>query len=600
MKLRICIAFAAVSLAAQPGPGPDALYQQNCASCHAAGTAPERAALAKMTPEGIFLALSSGSMRAQAAGLNEGAKRSLAEFLASGKLDLAQVAGAQHMTNACRGNPALALNGPAWIGWGAGIGNTRFQDAPNALLTSDQVPQLKLKWTFGFPGASQVYGQPAVAGGRVFLGVDTGFVYSLDAATGCVYWSFQADAGVRTSISIAPRALASGNARPAVYFGDLRANAYAVDATTGDLIWKVHVDDHTSARITGSPQLFENRLYVPVASGEEGAAGGATYPCCTFRGSVVALDAASGRQVWKTYTIPDAPKPTTKKSNGVQLFAPSGAAVWSAPTIDAQRRAIYVGTGDAYSEPAAPTTDAIVAFDLDSGKMLWSVEDTANDVWVAACMQPAHPEPCPKDAGPDQDYGSPPMLVALPDGRTILVAGQKSGNVWAHDPDKKGAVLWRTALVKNTTEFGGKIVWGGAADSQTAYFGLGPGGIGAVAIRDGERKWFTELAPAPALARFTGQEGALTAIGGVVFSGGWDGVLRALSSDTGRVVWEYNSVQAYTTVNGVAARGGSMSVSGPTVAGRMLFIGSGYVGVRNGMPGNVLLAFWTGVGEGVP
>ena len=491
---------------------------------------------------------------------------------------------AQTTQGHCASNPAFTLAGDTWIGWGGGAANTRFQ--PDAHLTAATVPNLKLKWSFGFPGVKQVYGQPAVAGGRVFLGVDTGSVYSLNAETGCVYWSYQAEAGVRTSISIS-----RAGDRYAAYFGDLRANAYAVDAATGELMWKTRIDDHASARITGAPQWFENRLYVPVASGEEGAAGGPGYRCCTFRGSLVALDAATGKQIWKTYTIAELPKPTTKTSKGVQLYAPSGGGVWSAPTIDAKRRAIYIGTGDAYSEPAAPTTDAILALDLDTGKVLWSVQDTANDVWVAVCMQPAKPEPCPKDAGPDQDYGSPPMLVALPDGRTILVAGQKSGNVWAHDPDKKGAVLWRTALVKNTTEFGGKIVWGGSADDQTAYFGLGPGGIGAVEIRDGERKWFSEIAPAAALARYTGHEGALTAIPGVVFSGGWDGVLRALDSSTGRVVWEYNTVQSYSTVNGVAARGGSLSVSGPSVAGGMLFAGSGYIGVRNGMPGNALLAF---------
>ncbi len=589
MKLFLIVAAVASALSAQPGgPRPEALFDQNCATCHApGGQAPDRAALGKMSADAVFRALSSGKMRNQAATLNEATKRNIAEFLTQGKLNLAQAGDAKRMPNVCASNPAFAVsaNQPAWNGWGAGVANTRFQNAANTLAASD-VPKLKLKWSFGFPGVAQVYGQPAIAGGRAFLGVDTGLVYSLNADTGCVYWSFAADAGVRTTISIAKL-----GDRYAAYFGDLRANAYAIDAHTGELIWKTHVEDHAAARITGAPQVFENRVYVPVASGEEGSAGQPGYQCCTFRGSVVALDASNGKQVWKSYTIPETPKPTTKSSKSVQLFAPSGGAVWSAPTIDAKRRAVYVGTGDAYSEPAAETTDGVVAFDLDSGKMLWSVQDTANDVWVAVCMQPTKPEPCPKNDGPDQDYGSPPMLVAMPDGRTILVAGQKSGNVWAHDPDKKGAVMWRTALVKNTTEFGGKIIWGGTSDPQTAYFGLGPGGIGAVQIRDGERKWFTELTPAASLSRFAGQDGALASIPGAIFSGGWDGVLRALDSGTGRVIWEYNTVQSFATTNGVGARGGSMSVGGPAVVGKMLFAGSGYTGVRAGMPGNVLLAF---------
>ncbi len=479
--------------------------------------------------------------------------------------------------------PARDLSSsPAWNGWGVDASNTRFQPAKDAQLPADQVPRLKLKWVFGFPGVKSVLGQPSVAGGRVFLGVDTGLVYALDAATGCVYWTFQAEAGVRTAITIAP---------PAVFFGDIKANVYAVDASTGALLWKVRVDDHATARITGSPKVFEGRLYVPVASGEEGAGVNPQYPCCSFRGSVVALEAATGRQTWKTYTIADAPKLTGKNSNGVERWAPAGGGVWNSPTIDPMRRALYVGTGDAYTEPAPKTTDAILAMDLDSGKILWSVQDTENDAWLVGCAGANRPENCPKELGPDHDFGSSPILKTLSSGRRILVAGQKSGNVWAHDPDQKGAVVWRTALVSNTTEFGGKIVWGGAADEQNAYFGLGTGGVAAVQLRDGERKWFTPLQPLPALAQHPGQDGPVTAVPGVVFSGGWDGVLRALSASDGHLLWEYNTVQEFKTVNGVAAKGGSMGAAGPTVAGGMLFAGSGYIGVRNGIPGNVLLVF---------
>jgi polyvinyl alcohol dehydrogenase (cytochrome) len=470
---------------------------------------------------------------------------------------------------------------PSWNGWGADLSNTRFQ--PEPLSAS----QLKLKWAFGFPGAKAVSGQPVIAGGRVFVSADNGYVYSLDAATGCVYWSFHTEAAVRSSASVE---LISA-ARSAAYFGDAKANVYAVDVSNGELIWKVHVEEHPAAKITGSPRVFGSRVYVPVASGEEGAGGNANYGCCTFRGSVVALAATNGTQIWKTYMIPDEPKPVKKNSNGVQRWAPAGAGVWNSPTIDPKRRALYVGTGDAYAEPAAKTTDSIVALDLDTGKILWAVQDTENDVWLAACGPNNHPENCPDELGPDHDFGSPPILKILSSGRSILVAGQKSGNVWAHDPDNKGAVLWRTPLVANTREFGGKIVWGGAADEQYAYFGLGPGGIGAVRLSDGEKKWFKALTPAAALSTHPGQDGPLTATPGLVFSGGWDGVLRALSTADGNVLWEFDTVRDFETVNGVVAKGGSMGAAGPVVAGNMLFVPSGYVGVRNGMPGNVLLAF---------
>lgn len=492
---------------------------------------------------------------------------------------------AAQMPNRCASNPPLTdiASSPSWNGWGADNANTRYQPPAAARLSAEDIPRLKLKWAFGFPGARAVSGQPTIAAGRVYVSSDNSYVYSLDAATGCVYWSFRAEAAVRSAVVV--ERLAAGKPY-SVFFGDARGNAYAIDAATGVQVWKTRVEEHPTARITGGVRVFEGRVYIPVASGEEGSGGAATYQCCTFRGSVVALNAESGKQVWKTYVIPDEPKPTTKNAAGTQLFGPSGAGVWNSPTIDAKRRALYVGTGNAYSAPAAATTDALIAMDLDTGKILWSVQETPNDVWLSVCIQ--NPGP---GCGPDHDLGSPPMLRTLADGSTILVAGQKSGNVWAHDPDKKGVVVWRTPLVSNTSEFGGKIVWGGASDEQNAYFGLGPGGIAAVQLRDGQKKWFTLLQPAAGAPARPGQDGALTAIPGAVISGGWDGLLRILSSDDGRVLWEYNTARDIQTVNGVAAKGGSMGAPGPVVAGGLLFVPSGYVGVRNGGPGNVLLVF---------
>jgi polyvinyl alcohol dehydrogenase (cytochrome) len=473
----------------------------------------------------------------------------------------------------------------AWNGWGADISNSRFQTAQAAQIAASQVPGLKLKWAFGLAGAKQVFGEPAVVAGRVFFSDDNGVVYSVNANTGCLYWTFQAETGVRAAVSIK-----MGQPSPMAYFGDLKANVYALDAQKGTLIWKVRVDEHPTARITGSPKVFENRVYVPVASGEEGASSSPQYQCCTFRGSVAALDAATGKQIWKTWIIADAAKIVGKNANGVSRWAPAGGGVWNSPTIDPKRHALYVGTGDAYTSPAPKNTDAVMALGLDSGKILWSAQATENDAWVVGCMRPTPLENCPKDFGPDQDFGSPPILRDLPGGRTLLIAGQKSGNVWAYDPDQHGAVVWRTALVNNTKEFGGKIVWGGAADDRAAYFGLGTGGIGAVDVRNGERKWLTPLSPAEG-RKLAGEEGPLAAIEGIVFSGGYDGVLRALSATDGTVVWQFDTVREYQTVNGVAAKGGSMGSAGPVVAGGTLFVPSGFVGVRNAIPGNVLLAF---------
>src|SRR4029077_14007492 len=241
----------------------------------------------------------------------------------------------------------MATGAPAWSGWGVEGAEGRFQAAAAARFVGAPGAQLVMKWAFAFPNGTSAFGQPAVAGGRVFVGSDNGFVYSMDAATGCVYWSFLAQGGVRTAVTIG-----KSGSRYAAYFGDVKANVYAVDAETGAQMWVKSAESHPLARVTGAPALFNGRLYVPVASFEEGSGPNPKYECCTFRGSLVAYDAATGEQAWKMYTIPEKPRPTKKNSVGTQLYGPAGAAVWSAPTIDPKRNAIYVATGDAYTSPA--------------------------------------------------------------------------------------------------------------------------------------------------------------------------------------------------------------------------------------------------------
>ncbi len=593
--LPLCL-FASIASAQRT----DAMFEQNCASCHESGPAakaakaPDRAALGKLTSDAIYASMVTGSMKARAQSLNDVQMRRLAEYLGGmRKIGAAESGDASRMPNHCPANPALGdiTSGPSWNGWSTDSSNARFQSAANAGISPADAPKLKLKWSFGLPNATHVYAQPSVVAGRVFVASDSGYVYSLDAKTGCVYWSYLADGAVRTAITVAqPK-----GGEPAAFFGDLKGNVYAVNAHTGAKLWQVQVEDHPLTRLTGAPKLYENRLYVPVASAEEGTAAEPHYPCCSFRGSVVALDTATGKQVWKTYMIPDKPKVVKKSSNGTELWGPSGSGVWDSPTIDPKRKALYVATGDAYTSPAAKSSDAIVALDLATGKLLWQVQDLTGDAWIVGCPEdPAkRPENCPADVGPDHDFGASPILKELPNGKRLLIVGQKSGMVWAHDPDNKGAVVWKAPTASELAPATGQIVWGGAADDRAAYFGLHTGGIVALQLDNGERRWFTKLDPAPALSRLAGQDGALSTIPGIVFSGGWDGVLRVLSTDNGRVLWEHNTVQDYKTVNGVPAKGGSMVSAGPTVAGGMVFAASGYpgLGAGTGLPGNVLLAF---------
>ena len=573
------------------------LYRTHCAICHEmANTAPfmNHFVLKAMAPENILSALTTGSMRSQGANLSQAERAAVAEFLTGKRPGALQPAG----PNTCSKQPPRDFNGPRWNGWGVDLDNSRFQPSAAAQITAEQIPKLKLKWAFGFPAASTAYAQPVVVGGRVFVGSAAGLVYALDAATGCTYWSFQADAGVRTAITIGPD--------NAAYFGDLQAQAYALDAVTGKLLWKKALDPHPVARITGSPKLYAGRLYVPVSSREEWAASGPAYRCCTFRGSIVALDRKTGKEIWRTYTVRKPARVVETTELGVQIWGPSGGAVWSSPAIDAKRGRLYVGTGDGYTKPSTSTTDAILALDLATGKVLWARQVTPQDDWNTSCFQPGNAN-CPKGAGPDYDFGSSPILRTLPDGRNVILASQKSGVIYALDPDKKGEIIWQTRLGKGGVL--GGIQWGPAADNEAAYVAISDvgavveaegiipdpkvgGGLFAVQISTGKKLWSAlpsqEGCHTPRCS--PGQLAAVTAIPGVVFSGSLDGHFRAYSTEDGRVLWDYDTLREFSTVNQVPGKGGALDGAGAAVAGGMVFVNSGY-GYNYEIPGNVLLAF---------
>ena len=574
------------------------LFEKNCAGCHQAGSpthAPAPEALRKMSRAQIFDALTTGKMILVAGSLPVMQRMMLAAYLGSKEPE-------EVSSGRCQSSPAPLKDLRGWHGWSADPENTRLQSAAAAGMDRSQVSKLKLKWAFGFPGATSALGQPSVAGGRLFVGSAAGAVYALDAHTGCTYWTFKAAQTVRTAINLAPY----GSGRHAVYFGDAQSTVYGVDADTGALLWKTRVDEHPFSHITGSPTLFEGRLYVPVSTGAEEfvAAGDPKYKCCTARGSVVALDARDGERLWKTYTIPE-PKPTRVNSAGTQLMGPSGVSVWSAPTVDIKHKVLYVGTGNEHSGPETTASDAVLALEMGTGKLLWSKQLTPADHWNVACVLPGQAN-CPEKPGEDTDIGASPILVTLANGKRLLLVGQKSGVVWALDPDAEGAIVWQKRIGKGGVL--GGVMWGPAADAQNVYVPLsdfalrGPteggdpkagGGLFALRITSGEQAWYAPPETpkcAGTLGCTPAQMAPATVIPGVVFSGSMDGHLRAYDTSDGAVIWDFDTLRDFTTVNGVKARGGSMSASGAVVAGGMLFVDSGY-GALGGMPGNVLLAF---------
>jgi polyvinyl alcohol dehydrogenase (cytochrome) len=378
-----------------------------------------------------------------------------------------------------------------------------------------------------------------------------------------------------------------------VFIGDGHAYVHAVDARTGRQLWKVRVDEHPVARITAGLAYHDGRVYVPVSGSEEFSAGNIDYPCCTSRGAVAALDASSGKQAWKTYNV-DEPKPWKKNPNGVQLYGPSAGGIWNTPTIDPVRGALYVGTGDAVTPPESPLTDAIVAMDLKTGKVLWSHRTVERDLFMGGCNGPVRSEACPSPMGPDFDIGNSPILVTLANGRRAVIAGGKNADVWAVDPDANGKLLFHVNPLGATPgTFGrggrGSIVWGGAAAEGRVYYGTGAAGLAALNA-EGATLWqFT--APGTTGRGNAALGAAPTTIPGVVFQGAGDGRLFAVSSADGKELWQFNTAQEFETVNKVKAKGGAIQTSGAVVADGMVYVSSGYAISAGASGGNVLLAF---------
>jgi polyvinyl alcohol dehydrogenase (cytochrome) len=596
-------AGAAEAQAAAPVSG-QVVYAEHCALCHEQvdERIPHRSALQQLPAARIVRALDAGAMLAIAMTMNRGERIAVAEYLGTDAPDSGPAASAYcaDRTLALRATTSAA----SWNGWSPAPDNSRYQTAERGGLRAEQVSSLELKWAYGFAGDVTAFAAPTIVDGHVFVGSAGGLVQALSAETGCLKWAFQATGPVRAAPLVAPR-----DGRHVLLLGDLTGWYYALDAASGELVWKMQIEAHDSTRLTGAAAVHDGVAYVPVSSWEESRSSDPDYACCTFRGSVVAVRVRDGAQLWKTY-MTDAPSERGKNGRGAPLSGPSGAAIWSTPTVDAARGLLYVTTGDNYTQPATPTSDAVVALALADGRIAWTKQTTPNDAYNSSCQRD-HRSNCPFDEGPDHDYGSSAIL--LPGGERLL-AGQKSGIVYALDATKRGEVLWQTRVGEGGLN--GGVQWGMATDGTNVYattsdvgrarwagdpfdtrrYVLDPkrgGGLTALRVADGSRVWHVPATPCPAGAPAgcsPAQPGAVTLIPGAVFATSNDGHVRAHATADGRLLWEFDTVREFATVNGVAARGGSLDGQGVVVADGLVLVASGYP--RNGgMPGNVLLAF---------
>jgi len=569
------------------------LFAQHCAMCHEhpSGNIPPVFVLNYKSPEQIVGALTNGPMRPQAQGLSADDIRQLAIHLAHREPGSSR--DPDPAANLCKQAAGpLAPGQSDWNGVGGDIANTRYQ--PKSGIAAADVPRLKVKWVFAYPGGA-AYGAPVVVGDRLFAGSATGQVFALDAASGCTRWSWKADGAVRTAVSVAfPPGSGPG---PAVYFGDEKGAVYAVDAVTGKKLWKTQADDHPLARITGSPTVYEDTLYVPVSAMDEGTEWDRGYPCCIFRGSIVAIDAATGQIRWKTYMIPR-PAVALGRTNeaGTPLFGPAGAAIWSAPTIDPARGLVYAATGNAYNEAEEGDTNAVVALDMATGQRRWAIQPRPDGDPYTLCRQLARAD-CAKPAPEYLEFGDAPALRRRADGTDVLVLGQKSGVVYALDPDHGGKVLWQTRIGQGGPL--GGVMYGPALDGRTAYVSVAdrdaaqPGGLTALDLKNGGRLW--HMAAAKPVCSWGSddcsgaQPGATTAIAGVAFSGSLDGHIRAVSATDGKLLWDFDTARRFEAVNGVPAHGGAVNGYPQIVSGGILYVNSG--GSLLTHPGNVLIAF---------
>ena len=578
------------------------LYIEHCAGCHEAQVykAPHTTWLELMSPQVLYRSITEGIMQTQAAHLSNEDKQHIVEYITQMRLGDPNAAPDVAW---CEGpaNEFSDLEEDQLTGWGHDT--RRFVSSDIAGFDRSQIGDLELQWSFGFPASTRARSQPTIAMGAVFVGSQDGTVYAFDLETGCVRWTFAARAEVRTGITLGRR---GPEGIPTAYFGDIIANLYALDATTGELVWQTSPDDHHSATLTGTPAFANGNLYVPVSSLEVVTAANPDYACCTFRGHVMAVNGEDGTVLWDSYAIPNAPISTGDTKAGTKIYAPSGAPVWTSPTIDVARNLLIFGTGEIYSSPADQNSDAVIAVRLDTGERLWSRQTFPDDAWNVACMMVDNPN-CPEEDGPDYDQASSPLLVDIGEDDTVVVAGQKDGRVFALDWQTGQKKLWEVKLGRGSIQ--GGVHFGMAADGATVFVPINDmndtrngewldpktarPGVSAVNAATGEVIWSHVQENVCGEGRpfcDPGVSAAITATEGAVVAGHLDGIIRIYDSASGDIIWSYDTTVPVTGTNGVTAKGGGMSGSGPAIGAGHMVVNSGY-GLYNHEAGNALLVF---------
>ena len=584
-----------------------ALYTERCSQCHDGkiSRAPQRYILEQGSPETVLAAMLTGPMREVAKDLTLEQKTAISEFITRRKIEGGDVRDAGVACSADHMGFDLEQV-PVFSNWGLEPNASHYIPPATAGVSLDDLASAKLEWAFAYPAATRARSQPAVGGGALFVGSQSGLVYAFDLKTGCTRWQFMASAEVRNAITLSPWDAGDTEADPLLFFGDLTGNQYAVSALTGELRWKKRMDDHGATTLTGASELAGEMLFVPISSLEEGAAISSTYPCCTFRGAIVALEARTGRELWRRHFIPAA-EARGSNEEGTPLFGPAGVPVWAGMAMDGDL--LYVATGDDYTDPPSETSDAIIALKRDTGEVVWVRQARFGDMWNGSC-EDANPINCPEDSGPDWDYGAGPVISVGKSGRKVLLAGDKGTVVAAMDP-ATGEVLWKHKVGRGGVVAG--INFGIAAhkglvfvpvsdvpDGRTYSVPANPG-LFALDIDTGEMVWSAPSDKDICDGRpgcYPGYSAAISVTDEFVLAGSNEGVLRAYHIDTGEIRWEFDTTKTFTAVDGAVAQGGSVGGGqAPLMVDGRIILNSGYA-FAGKMPGNALLVLKTGAGAG--
>ena len=609
-----CIAPASFAQSEGDAPHPGAaVYEEYCAACHdnsEVTRAPSMDALNQFDRTQVRAALVSGIMSAQGGMLSSAELEAVADYLGRAGPVETNWTGAM-MCEADRAAPSLSAT-PTVTTFGFDLNNSRQLSYEQAGLEAEDFEKLELAWAVGFPGAVSMRSQAAVVGTSIFLPVGESdqrlFAFDIGGEDPCIEWIYDTDMTLRSSAAYG--VLPDGT--EAVLVGDRAGDVHMLKAETGELVWKAPAGLFGGSMITGTPVLFEDRVFVPISQAEIMQGANNAHLCCTTHGGVVALDAMTGERIWEMHTMPDA-EPVRDRGDGQMLLGPSGAPIWNSPSIDPERRQLYVGTGEATSPPAHPNTDALIAVDIDTGDINWSYQATANDIFLVGCRSEEQLNCVPRTETVfrDVDFGASTILATTPSGRELLIGGQKSGTVWALDPNS-GDVVWRRDI--GTGGPSGGIHWGIAADETHVYAPISfPGrdlpdqtvpddikpGIYAVNLETGEIDWAFHVEAScteeerelmPRCAALYGLSGAPSVIGDYVVTGGLDGILYVLNRDTGELVWQYRTAREFETVNGVDAHGAAIDNASIIATNGLLIMNSGY-GLFGAGAGNVMLAF---------